>query len=278
MIVVTGATGNIGRPLVAELAAAGERVTAVSRRGAAEGLPDGVLAHRVDLADVEALRPALAGASALFLLLPGELAVPAEELLAVVRESGVRRVVLLSSQLTGTRPQAPSHALLREFEAAVRGSGLEWTVLRPAGFASNAYAWAESVRGRRTVFAPFGEVALPVVDPADLAAVAAAVLREDGHHGRTYVLTGPEPVGPRRQAELLGELLGEKVEFVELDRAQARTELLRFMPPEVADGTLDVLGEPLPEERAASADVSRVLGRPARGFADWAAGALPAFR
>ncbi|RKE19862.1 NAD(P)H-binding protein [Streptomyces sp. TLI_171] len=281
MIVVTGATGNVGRPLVAELAAAGEQVLAVSRNITGEGLPAGVAAARANLAEFAQLRPVLAGAKALFLMLAPELnapGAPAAELLELVAAAGVRRVVLLSSLVAGTRPAERWHGRMREFEAAVRVAGPEWTVLRPGAFASNAYAWAESVRERRTVLAPFGEVAMPVLDPADVAAVAAAALREDGHRGRVWTLSGPEPITPRRQAEVLGELLGEKVEFVEQTREQARAHLVRFMPPQVADGSLEVLGAPLPEESAVRPDVERVLGRPARSFADWAAGALPAFR
>ncbi|MFJ4677259.1 NAD(P)H-binding protein [Kitasatospora sp. NPDC088783] len=281
MIVVTGATGNVGRPLVGLLAAAGERVTAVSRRVPDGGFPAGVVHRAADLADFGSLAPALEGADALFLLLAGELngpGAPAAELLELVRAAGVRRVVLLSSQVTGTRPAAVSHARLREFELAVRESGLAYTILRAGGFASNAYAWADGVRARRTVHAPFADVALPVVDPADLAAVAAAALREDGHQGRVYVLTGPEAVTPRQQVAELGEVLGEEVAFVELTRQQARAHLARFMPEEVLDGTLDVLGSPLAEEQRVSPDVERVLGRPARSFAAWAADARPAFR
>ncbi|BAJ29353.1 MULTISPECIES: NAD(P)H-binding protein [Kitasatospora] len=286
MIVVTGATGNVGRPLVAELAAAGERVVAVSRSVAAEGLPDGVVALRADLAGPAGLGALPAGARALFLMLapemnaPGPDAVPAAALLESAARAGVRRVVLLSSLVTGTRPDETWHGRMAEFEAAVRGSGLEWTILRPGPFASNAYAWAESVRERRTVSAPFGGVALPVLDPADVASVAAAALRDGSgeHVGRVYELTGPEAIGPRRQAEVLGELLGEEVGFVEQTREEARAELVRFMPPPVVDGTLEVLGAPLPAESAPRPDVERVLGRPARSFAAWAAGALPAFR
>ncbi|MFF4343172.1 NAD(P)H-binding protein [Kitasatospora sp. NPDC001540] len=281
MIVVTGATGNVGRPLVSLLAAAGEQVTAVSRRMPAEGFPAGVAHAVADLADFASLGPVLKGADALFLLLGGELngpGAPAEELFALVRESGVRRVVLLSSQINGTRPDAPSHARLREFERALQLGELEYTVLRAGGFASNAYAWAEGVRTRRTVHAPFADVALPVVDPADLAAVAAVALREDGHRGQVYVLTGPEAITPRRQAAVLGEVLGETVEFVELSREQARAHLARFMPDEVIDGTLDILGTPLPEEQQPGPDVERVLGRPARSFADWARDARGAFQ
>ncbi|KUO01090.1 SDR family oxidoreductase [Streptomyces caeruleatus] len=273
MITVTGASGNIGRPLVEALALAGEKVTAVSRNPLPHDLPEGARHVRADLADPATLGPALDGADALFLLPAGELlggGPPAAEVLSAAGEAGVRRVVLLSSQINGTRPDAPSHGRLREFEQAVRSSGLAWTILRPGGFASNAYAWSETVRTRRTVFAPFADVALPVVDPADIAEVAALVLRDEGHAGQTYELTGPVAVTPRRQAAALAEALGEQVDFVELTRAQAREHMARFMPEPVIDGTLDVLGEPLPAEQRVSPDVEKLLGRPAGPFAGWA--------
>ncbi|MFI0827001.1 NAD(P)H-binding protein [Streptomyces roseolus] len=280
MIVVTGATGNIGRPLVAALAEAGEEVVAVSRSARPAGLPDGVRAVQASLGDFAGMKPVLEGADAFFILLAGEQngpGEPAAELLDIAKGAGVKRVVLVSSQLAGTRSDTPSHNRLREFEAAVRESGLEYTVLQPGGFASNAFAWAESVRTSRRVFHPFGDVALPVVDPADIADVAAVALREDGHNGRTYVLTGPEAVGPRRQVAMLSEALGEEVTYVELTREQATEVMSRFMPPAVVKGTLDVLGEPLPIEQEVSPDVQKVLGRPARSFGDWVARAVPAF-
>ncbi|AUA10637.1 NAD(P)H-binding protein [Streptomyces sp. SID8382] len=281
MIVVTGATGNVGQPLVETLVASGERVTAVTRRPTGTELPEGVRHHRADLADPGSLRPALEGADALFLLFAGELLAGPQrtgELLDVARSAGVRRVVLLSSQAAGTRPEAVSHAPMRAFEDAVRKSGLDWTILRPSGFASNAFAWAESIRKERVVAAPFADVGLPVVDPTDIAEVAAAALREPGHAGTTYDLTGPAPVTPRGQAHAIADALGEPVRFTELSREQARAEMLRFMPEPVADGTLDILGEPTADEQRVSPDVERVLGRPPRAFTDWAMRNIAAFR
>ncbi|MGW3429618.1 NAD(P)H-binding protein [Streptomyces melanosporofaciens] len=281
MIVVTGATGNVGRPLVEALAAVGEQVTAVSRRPDGTELPEGVRHHRADLADPGSLRPALEGADALFLLFAGELLAGTAQtgaLLDVARSADVRRVVLLSSQAAGTRPDAVSHAAMRAFEDTVRPSGLDWTILRPGGFASNAFAWTESVRKERMIAAPFADVGLPVVDPEDIAEVAAATLRGRGHAGRTYELTGPAPVSPRQQAQTIGDALGEPVRFTELSRERARAEMLRFMPEPVADGTLDILGEPTAAEHRVSPDVERVLGRPPRAFADWAMRNIAAFR
>ncbi|PBC67404.1 uncharacterized protein YbjT (DUF2867 family) [Streptomyces sp. TLI_235] len=273
MIVVTGATGNVGRALVRQLVEAGERVTAVSRRTPEGALPPGVRHVVADLADPAAVQPALDGADALFLLVAGE---DPDGLLEQARDAGVRRVVLLSSQGVGTRPDSYRHAA--RFEAAVAAGGPEWTVLRSGGLASNAFAWAEPIRAHRAATGPFADVGLPFVDPEDVAAVAAAALREDGHHGRTYVLTGPEATTPRSRAAAIAEAIGAPVAFTEQTPDEARAQLARFMPPPVVEGTLAVLGTPTPDEQRVSPDVERVLGRAPRPFAAWARRNAPAFR
>lgn len=280
MIVVTGATGNVGRLLVESLTESGHAVTAVSR-GLTSPPPSrpGVTPMVADLADAGSLVPALKGAEALFLLVSGAGAhVDGEAVLRAVADAGVSRVVLQSSQAVGTRPEAGSHAPLAALEETVRSSGLEWTVLRPGGFTTNTFAWIPSIRAQHKVFSPFGDIALPAVDPLDIAEVAAAALTGSGHLGQTYVLTGPEATSPRQRAEILGAALGEPLEFVELSREQARGQMLRQMPEPVADGTLDILGQPLPEELRISPDVEKVLGRPATSFASWASRSVDAFR
>ncbi|MGW4212775.1 SDR family oxidoreductase [Lentzea sp. NPDC004789] len=252
MIVVTGATGNVGRPLMELL---GDKARGVSR-------------PEVDLTRPASLEPVLDGAEALFLLFGGDLLGPDTDiaaLLDVAKAGGVRRVVLLSSQGAGTRPGMIPHSRLASFEEAVRQSSLEWTILRPSGFFTNAYAWAGGVAA-----APFADVALPFVDPADIAAVAAVAL-QGGHEGRTYVLTGPEAMTPRQRAEVLS------LPFVELSVEEAREQMLQFMPPPVVDGTLTILGSPTPEEQQVSGRVEQVTGRAATRFADWAARNAEAF-
>jgi len=171
-----------------------------------------------------------------------------------------------------------THRHPSDLEDAVMQSGLDWTMLRPGNFASNAFQWSESVRTQRMVAAPFAEVALPAVDPHDIAEVAAAVLRDPGHAGAIYTLTGPEPVSPRQQAAVIGEALGEPVQFLELSRAEARERMLAYMPEPVVEATLGVLGTPSTEEQAVSRDVERVLGRPARTFGDWVSRNVEAFK
>ncbi|QKG24162.1 SDR family oxidoreductase [Actinomadura verrucosospora] len=281
MIVVTGATGNTGRALVRALAEAGEKVIATSRNIAGADVPAGVDHRRADLADAAGLRPVLDGADALFLQNGGASAhtLNVSDILDAAKAGGVRRVVLLSSLGVATRPESASHGVLGlSFEEAVRASGLDWTILRPGNFDSNTYAWAASVRAERTVAAPFADVALPAIDPGDIAAVAAAALREDGHTGRIYELTGPAPVSPREQAEAIGAALGEPIRFVEQTRDEAREQMLQFMPADVVETTLAILGEPTPAEQRVSPDVEEVLGRAPRTYADWARANAAAFR
>ncbi|WP_432584497.1 NAD(P)H-binding protein [Streptomyces sp. HD1123-B1] len=279
MIVVTGATGNVGRPLTHALAEAGEQVTAVSRHAVA--MPDGVRHVAADLAELTSLTPALDGAKALFLLLSGDLHTPEArpaDIIGLAAASGVRRVVLLSSQGVATRPLGPSRVAMRAVEDALRESGLAWAVLRPGGFASNALAWAESVRTQGTVAAPFGDVGVPVIDPADIAEVAAACLLDDRHTGGVYELTGPEVVTPRQQAEAIAAALGSPVRFHELTRDEAKAMMTQFVPVELADDTLDIISAPAPAELRISPDVERVLGRAPRPFNGWVARNIAAFR
>lgn len=167
---------------------------------------------------------------------------------------------------------------MRALEDTLRESGLQWVILRPGGFASNALWWAESVRTQQVVAAPFGDVGVPLIDPADIAAVAAACLLDDRHTGGVYELTGPQVVTPRQQAEAVAAALGSPVKFHELIREEARAAMTRSMPAELADDTLDILGSPRPAELRVSPDVQRVLGRAPRPFADWAARNVTAFR
>ena len=272
MIVVTGATGNVGRELVQTLIASGTEVIAVSRNIADAALPERVHARPADLADPETLPQAFDGATALFLMLSGAGAQQTDvtAVLQVAKASGVERVVLLSSQGVLTRPNSPTHGILmRTIEQAVEQSGIDWTILRPGGFASNAYAWAETIRAQRAVYAPFGDVGLPVIDPADIAAVAAAALQQDGHAGNAYLLSGPALVTPRQRAAAISEALSEPIQFIEIDRQQALEQMTQFMPESIADTTLNILGQLTPDEQQISPDVHGILGRPENTFADW---------
>lgn len=281
MFVVTGATGNVGRSLVRALAAAGAQVTATSRGISDADVPENVPYTQADLVDAESLRPVFDGADALFLQSGGPSAhlLSPQDILDVAKAGGVGRVVLLSSQGVATRPHSASHGDVgRSIEDAIQQSGMEWTILRPGGFNSNAYAWADSVRARRTAAAPFADIGLPTIDPDDIAEVAATALREGGHAGQIYELTGPALSTPRQRAEAIADALGEPIRFIEQTRDEAHAQMLRFMPEFVVETTLTILGEPTPAEQRISPDVERLLGRAPRTFADWAQRHIAAFR
>lgn len=273
MITVTGATGNVGRALVDALLVKGHPVTAVSR-GASAPLPAGLRIRSVtaDLADPTSLLPALEGTQALFVLVAAS-AIPTVDgprVLAAARAAGVRRAVFLSSQGVATRSGAVAYAPMADLEEAIRNSGLEWSILRAGGFHTNMVAWAESIRSTKAVYAPFGDVALPSVDPRDIAEVAAAVLTDDTHAGRIYTLTGPEATTPRERTAALANALGHPLSFVEISRDQAREHMLQSMPEPIADTTLDILGEPTPDEVAVTPDAATILRRSPRSFHTWA--------
>ena len=277
MIAVIGATGNVGRSLVRALAEAGEEVVAISRRGG--GDTPRVRHATADLVEPAQLRDVLRGAQAVFLMVAGSGdGLDARAIVGAVSEAGARRIVLLSSIGTRSRPVASSHEPLRKLEVEVKRSGLAWTILQPGGFDSNSLAWLPSVRAQRTVAAPFGEVAIPLVDPDDIAAVAAAALRDERHAGRVYELTGPAHITPRAQSQALAAAIGVPLTFIELTRAQAAEAWGAFMPKAVIETTLDALGTPNEIERRISPDIEDVLGRPAQPFAAWAARHADAFR
>ncbi|WP_336213113.1 SDR family oxidoreductase [Nonomuraea sp. LPB2021202275-12-8] len=277
MIVVTGATGNVGRTLVRTLAEQGHEVTAASRRITERDVPLGIRAVAADLSQPSTGLPA--AADAVFLLVGGDLMMAGDPAQVVAPFADYGKIVLLSSQGVATRPDSLSHGqAFAAFEQAVMASGTDWTILRPGGFASNAYAWTSSIKATRTIAAPFGQIGLPVIDPDDIAAVAAATLTQPGHTKAIYELTGPMSATPRQRAAAIGDAIGEPVTFLDQTREEARAQMLTFMPAPVADTTLDILGTPTVREQTVSPDVEKILGRAPATFADWAKRNAAAFR
>lgn len=145
-----------------------------------------------------------------------------------------------------------------------------WTILRPGGFNSNAYAWAEAVRDRRTVAAPFGDVGLPFIDPADIAAVAARALVTADHEGRSYRLSGPESLLAAERVAVLGRVLDRRLRFEAQSDEEARAEMSAAMTPEYVDGFFSFFVDGTLDESAVLPTVESVLGRPPRSFEEWA--------
>ncbi|KUO02565.1 NAD(P)H-binding protein [Streptomyces caeruleatus] len=277
MMLVTGATGNIGSALLRELQACGVGpLRGLTRDASRVTFPDGVEAVEGDFAKSESLKPALDGVRSLFLV--SRLG-PDAEIIEAARLAGVEHVVLVSSITVQTHPYLGPAGENLAVELLLKDSGLAWTILRPTQFASNALMWAASIRDHETVRAPYADTGLPTIHPADIACVARVALTEPGHKERTYALTGPELVTARQQVEAVAAAIGRNVPFVETSRQEAHAQMAAVFGDEAADAVLDVTGGAVNDELLAVRDtVSQVTGSQARSFRQWAAENADLFR
>jgi uncharacterized protein YbjT (DUF2867 family) len=276
-VVVAGAGGNVGGEVVRALAAAGAPVRALVRSAAPADLPSGAQAVVADLDRPDSLRAALEGAEAAFLL-PGFSDMPG--VMARIREAGVRRVVLLSGGSAaedGDRDDAVTR-YMRDSEAAVRAGGVAWTILRPSGFMTNALEWAEQLRTGALVRAPFAGVAIAVIDPFDIGAVAAVALLGGAHEQQALRLTGPEALRPADRVRILGETLGRDLRFEGQPDDEAHAEMSARMPAQYVDAFFSFYVDGKLDESVVLPTVEEVCGRPPRTFAQWAAAHAGAFR
>jgi uncharacterized protein YbjT (DUF2867 family) len=275
MIVVTGATGNVGGEVVAALAGREEGVRALVRDPAGAALPAGVDVVQGDLELPESLTPALDGARAVFLLggwgdMPG--------LLRRFGRAGVEHVVLLTSRcVVGGMADNAITRMWLDSEAAVRGSGLAWTILRPSGYHANALRWRAQLQHGDIVRAPWPDIAVAAIDPADIAAVAAVVLTGPGHEGAAYSLSGPEPLTPGDQVATLAAVLGRPLRYEPLSDEQARAEMAPDTPAPYIDAFFRFYTGGEFDDSPVLDTVAEMTGRPPRSFAHWARAHADAF-
>jgi uncharacterized protein YbjT (DUF2867 family) len=275
MILITGATGTIGREVVRLLAAGGQTVRAMTREPArAASVPPGVEVVRADFDDPESLLAAAEGAKAVFLLSPPGPWVARHDaaMLAAASSAGVPKAVKLSAIGTGGKSDAKAGDWHLPGERAIQSSGLAWTVLRPSSFAANALAWAGAIRAGKPIPNPMGTGTQGVVDPRDVAEVAARALTSPGHDGRIYTLTGPDLLSVPDMAGQLGHALGRTVETVDLPLEAYRSQLVAagldpaFVETAVNAARLIAEGG----NATLTDDVERILGRPPGTFLAWA--------
>lgn len=271
-ILVTGATGTIGRHVVEQLAGAGHTTRALSRRPADADLPAGVDVRTGDLTRPHTLAPALDGVTALHLIAIGgddfRPLTTAPEIVDLAVAAGVARITVL----TGSDDEL---ATVR----AVEASGVACTHVRPLEFMANKLGWADSIRKEGVVRAGFADHLSALVHEADVAAVIAAALTGEGHAGRTYVPTGPEALRRTDAARIIGEVVGRPVRFEELSEAEVRAEMrAQGIQPEVIDFVVGYEASPPPEAAVPTSLVAAVTGRPPRTFAGWVAEHAAAFR
>ncbi|MCF6475904.1 NAD-dependent epimerase/dehydratase family protein [Nonomuraea sp. MG754425] len=263
-ILVTGATGNVGRHVVSQLAAAGLDVRAFARRP--ERVQAGVEAVRGDLDVPETLEPALKDVESVFLLWPGFSTGNAAEVVSAIAGQA-RRVVYLSAYVPGDEHGASHYG---DIERLIRRSRLGWTFLRPGGFAANTLGWADQVR-QGVVRWPYGEASRALIHERDIAAVAVHVLTSAGHNGAAYSLTGPGELTQAEQVRVIGEAVGREVRWEEQPPEEARERLLAAWGDETfVRSALTTWESFVTTPERATDTVERLLGRPALSFRQWA--------
>jgi len=272
-VLVTGATGRVGRAVVAALLDAGVLVRALTRRPEAAALPADVEVVAGDLAVPESLDAALRGARAVFLLWTAPPATAPEVIARLAAHT--RRVVLLSSPHQTPHPffrqPNPMAAFHAELERLIANAGLAATILRPGMFASNVRMWwGEAIRsGGDVIRWPYGAAETAPIDERDIAAVAARALCEEGHAGRGYVLTGPEALSQADQVRIIGEALGRRIRFDELSPDEFRQETAGRWPRAAVDMLLAAWGATLGHPALVTSTVADVTGTAARPFRQW---------
>lgn len=284
-IIVTGATGNIGSPLVKALVEmkADFRAVTHSEEKAVALRGRGVDAVNADIVTGQGLDKAFEGGSVLFLLTPPfpQMADATRLLIAAAKKAGVTHIVKLSGMGAdqGSISLAKWH---RGAEVAIEGSGLAWTHLRPNSFMQNYAAFhASSIKTQGMFYTPQGDGAVSFVDTRDVAAVSAAVFANpSAHAGKAYTITGPEALTNKRVAAILSEVTGKTVTYVDVPEDTARDSMLKIgMPDWMTTALLELYAiNKAGYTAAVSGDVQTVTGRAPRTFADFAIDNAEAFR
>jgi uncharacterized protein YbjT (DUF2867 family) len=270
-ILVTGATGNVGREIVSQLLATDVLVRAMVRTPESVNLAREVEVVRGDLTVPESLDASLDGFDDIFLVwtAPPDSVVPVLERMA---KRG-RRIVFLSNMTVrddSEEQNYPVTVLHHKIERLIKASGLRWTFLRPGAFATNAVIWwAPQIRAGDVVRWPYGDAALSPIHQCDIAAVAVRALTEDGHAGAKYNLTGPQSLTLHEQVLTIGGAIGRPLRFEETTPEVARREMMALMTAPIADMLLSAFAAAVGKPAPVTSTVEQVTGTPARSFRDW---------
>jgi uncharacterized protein YbjT (DUF2867 family) len=273
LILITGASGNVGKEVLKQIAQTGIRVRAAfqsaSKAGAA---PSGAEIVTVDYNQPETLKTALQGVERVFLVGPPTQQLPALERKAmeVIAQSGVRQVVKLSAMGGREAVFTGQHA---ESEDHIQSTGVPYTFLRPNGFMQNMVNYnAPTINTQNAFYGSESDGRVSQIDVRDVAAVAVAALTEDGHVGKAYTLTGPEALTNDEIARILSGELGREIRFINLPPTKMKDALLSAGVPEWSADALVDLQRLYREGKAAKVtrDVEQILGRRPISFAQFA--------
>lgn len=276
-VLVVGASGAVGGAVVDGLLKRGVEVRATSRAPENLSLPTQVEAFAADLNDPASFTEALHSVDRVFLY--ADIAEP-EALLNAVAAARVGQVVLLSSSAV-TYPSAAEDfngARFLRVERAVEESGLEYTFLRPGGFASNAARWSWEIKAHSAVPLPYPEAVQAPIHERDIADVAIVALTDDTLIGARPVLTGPARMTLREQVDTIGQVIGRHISVVEQTEAESSAMLAQHVPPEWVRQIIKDWRNAVGATPPLSDAYTRITGRPSRTFRDWVADNADMFR
>ena len=242
MILITGASGNVGREVVKQALAVGLKIRATFQSPAvAAKAPAGLEGVIMDYAKPETIRAALHGVEKIFLVAPPVLDLPALEANFVkeVRAAGRKHIVKLSA-LGGRESMFPSGHC--DSEENIEASRLPYTFLRPNGFMQNLVNYnAGTIRSQNAFYGCQGNGAVSIIDIRDIAAAAVIVLAATGHEGKSYALTGGESLTNEQIAEKISRVAGRKISYVDLPAAELKKGILSTGTSEwSADALIDL--------------------------------------
>jgi uncharacterized protein YbjT (DUF2867 family) len=272
-ILVTGATGQIGREVVAQLRAAGLPVRALTRNPQTAAFSAGVEVVVGDLAAPETLDDALHDVGAVFLVWVAPLASAGRAIARIA--AGAERIVFLSAPIRTNHPFFQQPNQIRQVHAGIEDliekSRTRWTMLRPGPFALNYRNWwAPQIRNGDVLRWFHGAAETAAVHERDIAAVAVRALSEEQHHGRDYILTGPESLTQREQLAMIGNAIGRTLTYDEVSPDVARREVIAAWPAWVADMLLSAYAAAVDRPALVTSTIQEVTGTPARSFREWA--------
>jgi uncharacterized protein YbjT (DUF2867 family) len=280
MILVTGATGTVGREVVKQLVAANQKVRVLVRDAKKADFGAGVDVAVGDSSKPETLGAAFKGVDKAFLLSAGDdLAKQEGNFVKAAKDAGVKHLVKLSVFGAEFEPGIALGRWHRESEKNIESSGIAWTFVRPAGFMSNAMQWVGSVKGQGAIYSPTGNGKQSLIDPRDIAAVAVKALTTPGHEGKSYNLA-TEALTVAEQASILSNAIGKPVTHVDVPEAGARQGMSAAgMPPVMVDAIMEFMGMiKAGYAGSTTSDFETVTGQKPRTFANWTKENAAAFK
>jgi len=277
MFLVTGATGNVGKAVLGELAGRSIAVRALLRDPAKlEVHAANIEAVPGHLSDADSVYQALRGVEAVFLAtgFSPQMSELHLTLLKAAKQAGVRRVVQLSG--IGANSEICCARALRwlgQLEKLASSSGLQVTQLRPTFFMQNLLKFSSSVAKQGLIAGPFRDGQWTWVDARDVGAVGAAVLLDDSHAGCTYTVTGAESLSYGQIAERLGRVLDRPIRYVDITANETRGRLQAAgMSPVMIEATLELWDACASNliNVAPNDVIQQITGRPPRSFEQFA--------